>query len=340
MTIKDSKNRKRLRLLLSFLITGGILGLSWKYLDSRLIKLVQNTNSSEQSILARLTNALPRYNQSYTSKIKPEQSSTTSRLDASLPNPELLTMDGSVTIVTLVMKLQRSYKYLVNPSITTTYGIPDGRPNGTNSGIQHLIDGKVLMAASSRSLEAKELKSGLIGVPIARDAIAIAVSINNPYKGGLTMRQLKDIFQGKITNWSQVGGPDLPIKVINRSPNSGTYTFFQEAVLSGQPFAPDSKNFQTVVQDETTPILRALGNNGIGYSTVTQIENQKTVRIIPINGISPQDADLVKNGTYPISRVIYLVVPRQTSPVVKEFAEFAQSSQGQKAVKETGFLPL
>jgi phosphate transport system substrate-binding protein len=196
------------------------------------------------------------------------------------------------------------------------------------------------MAASSRPLNTRETEEGIIGVPIARDALAVTVGVNNPYKGGLTIDQLREIFQGQITNWSQVGGPNLPIKVINRSLDSGTHSFFREAVLSGKPFAPESSNFTTVERDETTPILRALGNDGISYSTVTQIENQKSVRIVPINGISPADRALVKNGTYPISRVVYLAVPRTTSPAVKEFIDIALSPAGQQAVQRAGFVPL
>ena len=82
-------------------------------------------------------------------------------------------------------------------------------------------------------------------IPIAKDALAIVVGINNPYIGGLTLDQLKDIYQGKITNWSEVGGADLPIKVINRSPKSGSYNLFQDVVLLGESFAPDSANFIT-----------------------------------------------------------------------------------------------
>lgn len=99
-----------------------------------------------------------------------------------MPNPDVITIDGSVTIVTLVKQLQIAYN-LLNPYLPTTYGLPDGRPNGTNAGLKNLIAGKVVMAASSRRLNSQELQAGLVGVPIARDALAVAVGINNPYKG-------------------------------------------------------------------------------------------------------------------------------------------------------------
>lgn len=316
-----SNNRETLTLVLSLLITLGLLGFGvWYFRNSLPFGFKQQTQPSASQ---------PSASQSY----------DTSSLDTSLPNPNVLTIDGSVTIVALMKQLQIAFNP-VNPSLPTTYGLPNGSPNGTNKGIQNLRDGKVLMAASSRPLKANEAQAGLVQVPIARDALAVAVGINNPYKGELTIDQLKGIFQRKITNWSQVGGPNLPMKVINRSPDSGTYTFFQEVVLLEEPFAPDSANFTTVKKDETTSILRALGDNGISYSTVSQIENQKTVRFIPINGISPTDRTAIENGTYPISRVVYLVVPRKTSPAAKQFIDFTISARGQQVVQRVGFIPL
>ncbi|MBW4632375.1 MAG: phosphate ABC transporter substrate-binding protein [Iphinoe sp. HA4291-MV1] len=315
-----SNNKETFTLVLSLLITLGLLGFGLWYFRNSLPFSRQQTQPSANSSGQQST----------------EQAAS---LDTSLPNPSVLTIDGSVTIVALMKQLQIAFSP-VNPSLPTTYGLPDGSPNGTNKGIQNLRDGKVLMAASSRPLKADEAQAGLVQFPIARDALAVAVGVNNPYKGGLTMEQIKGIFQGQITNWSQVGGPNLLIKVINRSPDSGTYTFFQEVVLLEEPFAPDSANFTTMKKDETTSILRALGDNGISYSTVSQIENQTTVRIVPINGISPTDKTAIKNSTYPISRVVYLVVPRKTSPAAKQFIDFTISPSGQQVVQRVGFTPL
>jgi len=242
-----------------------------------------------------------------------------------------LEIDGSVTMVALVKRLQLAYAQQ-NPDLPTTYGVPDGHPNGSNAGIKNLINGSVAMAASSRPLKPQEIQDGLVAVPIARDALAVVVGINNSYKGGLSLEQLQGIFQGKITNWSQVGGANQPIKVINRSPDSGTRTFFKDNVLLGGNFAPDSPNFITLTHDETTPILRALSTNGIGYSTVQQVKYQKTVRMVDINGVSAGDINAVKSGVYPISRVFYLVTKGQPSPEVKQFMEMSLSPSGQQIV--------
>jgi phosphate transport system substrate-binding protein len=315
--------KETITLLASFLITAGLLGGgAWIFREP--VSKFLNVSSPT---------ATP------TSSASPpaiaDAQRATDDLNTSLPNPAILTIDGSVTMVTLIKQLEVAYSR-TNPDIPTEYGLPNGRPNGSNKGLQNLLDGKVLMSVSSRPLKPEETQRGVVTRLIAKDALAVAVGINNPYKGDLSMQQLKDIFQGRIVNWSQVGGPNLRIRVINRSPDSGTHTFFRDVVLQGEPFAPEGSNFITVKQDETTPLLRALGNDGITYSTVTQVENQKTVRIVSINGISPIDRDT----GYPISRPLYLVVPQRTSPAVKQFVDLALSSEGQAIVKQNGFIPL
>ncbi|WP_287274140.1 MULTISPECIES: substrate-binding domain-containing protein [unclassified Okeania] len=179
-----------------------------------------------------------------------------SNLNVSLPNPNILAMDGSVTMVKLIKLIENAYEQKY-PNIPITYGVPEGRPNGSNQGIKNLLENRVQIAAISRTLLPEESLQGNIKlIPIAQDALAVVVGINNPYKGSLTLDKLKDIYQGKIINWSEFGGDDLPIKVINRSPKSGSYNFFQDVVLLGESFPPDSSNFITYQRDVTTPILR------------------------------------------------------------------------------------
>lgn len=262
-----------------------------------------------------------------------------SQIDTSQADPQVLTLDGSVTLVALIKQFQLAYSQ-INPALPTTYGVPDGNPNGSNQGIQNLLKNEVVMAVSSRPISGSELQAGLQAVPFARDAIAIVVGTSNTFQGSLTLAQLKQIYQGKITNWSQVGGSNLPIKVINRPTSSGTGSFFKDAVLLGEAFAPDSPNFVTLPRDETTPMLKALENNGIGYTTVAQAVNQQTVKLISIEGISPTDETAIKAGSYPLSRVVYLVIRQKTSPAVKQFIDLVLSAQGQQTVQRVGFLPL
>jgi phosphate transport system substrate-binding protein len=73
---------------------------------------------------------------------------------------------------------------------------------------------------------------------------------------------------------------------------------------------------------------------------VAQAINQKTVRLIPIQNVSPADVASVRDGRYPLSRVVYLVVRKKTSPAVKQFIDLVLSDQGQQTAERLGFLPL
>ncbi|MBR8836316.1 MAG: substrate-binding domain-containing protein [Stigonema ocellatum SAG 48.90 = DSM 106950] len=260
-------------------------------------------------------------------------------IDTSLPDPAVLSMEGSTTMVTLIQRLRNAYAQ-INPNIPTTYGQPDGFPKGSTKGIEALMNNSVVMAATSRPLKPQEAQAGIQVVAIARDAVAVVVGVNNPFKGGLTQEQLRQIYQGKIINWSQVGGVDAPIKVINRAATSGTRDFFKSVVLLEQPFAADSTNFITFPNDETTGIIRKLGNDGIGYATVSQVENQQLVRIVPINGISPTDKTAVQNSKYLVSRNVYLALRKQNSPAIKQFIDLALSPQGQQIAQQSDFISL
>lgn len=260
-------------------------------------------------------------------------------IDTSLPNPKVLTMDGSTTMVGLIQRLRNAYGEL-NPNMPTTYGQPDGRPNGSNKGLEALLNRSVVLAATSRPLNPKEAEAGIQVVAIAHDTLAVVVGSNNPFKGGLTLDQLRQIYQGKITNWSELGGPDLPIRAINRAYSSGTRDMFQRMVLLGQDFAPNSSDFITWPRDETTDPIRTLGKDGIYYSTTSQLEQQEIVRIVPIDGAYPNDPAAVQSGKYPMSRNVYLAFPQPTSPAVKAFIDLALSPKGQQTLLQSGFMPM
>lgn len=332
-----SQGKETTVLVLSLLVTAGIAGGGYWFFSQQAkptAGIQSPTSTGSPTGSPQLTSP-----QSTTGNPTSAPTSTSLNLDTSLPNPNVLEIDGSTTMVALVKELRNAYSQ-VNPNIPTTFGLPDGKPGGSSQGLQNLINGTVAIAASSRPLKAAEAQSGVQLVPIAKDAIAVVVGINNPFKGNLTKDQVRDIYQGKIANWSQVGGTNLPIKVINRAMTSGTREAFLDIVLLGQSFAPDSSNFVTWPQDETTAILRELGNSGISYATVSQVEKQEIVRIVAIDGVNPTDVVAVKAGKYPISRSLFLGVKKITSPAAKQFIEFAISPQGQQIVQKLGFIPL
>lgn len=195
--------------------------------------------------------------------------------------------------------------------------------SGTEAGIQDLLNGKIDLAAISRPLTPAEQQQGLVAIPVVKDAIAVFVGKSNSFTSSLTQAQITAIFTGNIQNWSEVGGANLPLRVINRAPTSGTRQFFQEVVLGNQPFG-NTPNITSLTVDETTPIIRDIGTDGISYATYSQVANQSTARIIPIDGLSPQDAN------YPFQRVLYYVYQDPAGPSVQAFLGYIQSPEAQQ----------
>lgn len=261
---------------------------------------------------------------SETTVVSPQSSQSTAPLfplPASVPAGTVVDIDGSTSMVTINQTLKRSFEQQFPGTEVLT------QANGSNQGIQTLLTGLIDVAAISRPLNQAEASKGLQAVEVANDAIAIVVGLNNPFKGELTPQQVQGIFQGTIVNWSQVGGPNATIRVINRPPISGTHQAFQDLVLKGAPFGTTT-NITTLPQDATTPLLRALGDDGIGYATERQVVNQQTVRVVPIAGIQPHQPN------YPYRRTLYYAYQNPASEVAQAFLGFALSPQGQRAMRQ------
>jgi len=236
-----------------------------------------------------------------------------------VPPGTAVRIDGSTSMVIINQNLKNGFQGKFSGTTVDT------KANGSDKGIQNLVAGTVEIAAISRPLTAQEQSQGLAAVPVALDTIALVVGINNPFKGGLTSAQVQDIFKGNAQDWSNVGGPAGPIKVINRPEISGTHQTFKEQVLSGANFGT-GPNITKLDRDATTPLLQALGNNGIGYATFAQVANQKTVRVVAVNGATP-DA-----GNYPYKRQLYYAYKNPPNQTVKDFLGYAASPEGQKAM--------
>jgi phosphate transport system substrate-binding protein len=230
-----------------------------------------------------------------------------------------ITIDGSTSMVGINQALKKNFEQKFPGTLIQT----DAK--GTDKGILGLLTGVIDIAAISRPLTAQEQTQGLAAIPVAKDVIAIVVGLDNPFRKGLTQEEVKDIFQGKITNWSQVGGQNAPIQVINRPPISGTYQTFQSLVLGGESFGKGD-NFINMERDATTPILQALGKNGISYATYVQIKDQQTVRSLEIDGLTPDATN------YPFFRTLYYAYKKPATTAIKDFLGYATSPTGQQVI--------
>lgn len=265
----------------------------------------------------------------------------------------VITVKGSDTMVNLAQKWAEVYMGK-NPSISIQ--VTGG---GSGTGIAALLNKTTDLANASREIKESELeKAKKQGVEptqyqVALDGIAVIVHPNNKVDN-LTIQQLSDIFTGKITNWKQVGGENLPITLYGRENSSGTYEFFKEHVL-GKDEKDMQKDYAT-----STQVLQgtaALGESvardvkGIGYGGVGYFAERNDVKILHVKADQKSEAvvpsengkvnyEVIWNKKYSISRYLYCYTDQNAKPELKAYLDFIVSAEGQNVVKQMEYIPL
>ena len=251
----------------------------------------------------------------------------------------VITVKGSDTMVILAQRWAELYQGKhADVSIRVTGG-------GSGTGISALINGTTDICNSSRPMTAGEknqLKQrfGSPGVEVraALDGITVYVHPSNTVKA-LTMSQLKDIYTGRITNWSNLGGKNARIILYGRENSSGTYAFFKEHVLKNQDFASS-----TATLPGTAAIVNAVlkDPNGIGYGGYGYSRGVHIVGVKATDASSPvtPSEQTVRSGSYPISRYLYLYLRNRPTGELKEYVDWILSAEGQAVVKKVGYFPL
>ncbi len=254
------------------------------------------------------------------------------------------------------------------PQFRLRYTQPTNKAPGSATGIEMLLNNQLAFAQSSRSItaeeqqQAKQLGFTLKEIPVAIDGIAIAVNpnLNIP---GLTIAQLKDIYIGKVTNWRQLGGANIPIVPYSRRlQDSGTVEFFVQNILGGENFGANIKFIPT-----TTEALQQIVNNpgAIYYASAPEVVNQCTVKPLPVGRtpgqlIPPYKSPFVplsqclsqhnqinisafQSGEYPITRNLFAIVKNNgqiEQQAGNAYANLLLTNQGQELISKTGFVRI
>ncbi|MFA5845225.1 MAG: PstS family phosphate ABC transporter substrate-binding protein [Coriobacteriia bacterium] len=245
-----------------------------------------------------------------------------------------LAISGSDTMVNLAQAWAEAFQKENGGVVVSVQG------GGSGVGIAALINKTVDFANASRDLKPEEIEqanaAGVAPVAtiMARDGIAVVV---NPANGvsALTIDQIGRIYRGEIENWKQVGGADKPIVLLSRDTASGTYEYFKEAVVGkDKEYAKAARllpSTQAIV-DEVAGNEGAIGYVGVGYMS-------DKLKVIQVAGVAASVATVL-DGTYPISRPLYMISDGALADLKKAYVEWILSPAGQKVVEEQGFVPV
>ena len=250
---------------------------------------------------------------------------------------EKITVKGSDTMVILAQKWAELYMKS-NPS--STIQVTGG---GSGVGITALINGTTDICNSSRPMKQTEIEKlkaryNTLGVqiPCAKDGITIFLNEANKVQE-LTLKQLSDIYSGKVRNWKEVGGNDVAITVYGRENSSGTYTYFHDEVVKDDYAA----TVQTL--PGTAAVVNAVKKdvNGIGYGGAAYavgVKHAKVKKDANSTAYLPTTESIGK-GEYPITRYLYMYLRNRPTGETKKYIDWILSSEGQKVVIEVGYFP-
>ena len=207
---------------------------------------------------------------------------------------------------------------------------------GTSVGVKSAGEGTVDVGTSSRDLKPEELQQfpDLKVFTIARDGIAVVTHPQVPVEG-LTKEQVKKIFAGEITNWSEVGGPDKPIVVVSREEGSGTRAYFEEAILGEGVVIVD-----TAILQQSNGALRTTVSttpDSIGYLSFGYLD--ESLKALALDGVEATEANAL-SGAYPVVRPFNVLTKGEPSELVQAWLDFILSAEGQQIVKDEGYLSL
>ena len=206
-------------------------------------------------------------------------------------------------------------------------------PTGSGSGIQAVSEGRCDIGLSSRALKDDE-KATLTETVVALDGIAMIVNPENPVSD-LTVEQIADIYTGKITNWSEVGGNDAAIVLIGREAGSGTRDGFES--ITGTKDACQYRQELTSTGDVITTVSQ--NPDAIGYASLAALKD--TVKALTVGGVAPTE-ETVKDGSYVIQRPFVLVTKtgETLSANAQKFFDFALSAEAAQYITTAGAVPV
>lgn len=240
-----------------------------------------------------------------------------------LPDGTTLSIEGSSSMGVITRNLIRQFQQTYpNASVQFT-------EKSAAMALADLDAGNVDLVATGRPLTDEQKIQGLTAIDVSREKIAVIVGASNPYNGQLEASDFVRIFRGEITNWSELGGEDVPIRFIDRPDNSDT----RAALADYEIFGGDLTTGDEIVSapsDSTSEVVAALGDNGISYAIASQVINQDNVRVLSMHNTQPDDP------RYPYSQPRnYVYSNTDPLPVaVEAFLAFATNAQGREAVAQ------
>ena len=236
--------------------------------------------------------------------------------------------NGSTSMEDVMGSLIEAFRE-VQPGITVNY-----TGSGSGAGITGAQDGTCDIGLASRDL--KETETGVRQITVAKDGIAVIVNPANPLSD-LTIDQIAQLFNGEITNWSEIGGSDAPVVAIGREAGSGTRDGF-ESITGTEDLC--------VYQNELTSTGEVIANvasnpDAIGYASLSAVEGDATIKAVTVGGVAASE-ETVLDGSYVIQRNFNFILSdtAELSSAAQAFVDWATSADASGLIAGAGAVPV
>ncbi len=264
----------------------------------------------------------------------------------------LFSYGGALYFASLVAHGMNDAMLSQHPNFDLRYTKPTNNDQSYSNGIKMLLDGELSFAFNGRPLIDREYSQArlrdmkLQQVPIAIDGIVIFGNNKIPTKG-LSLDQVRNIFTGKITNWKQLGGQDLPITPVLLSP--------EDIELLNLDNAANIPSTTEYVSNYTLALRKVIATPGtISFASSSLVQGQQLIKVFDLaeekstNYLNPLVAGqpnlkIFKSGNYPLTRRLFLVIRQDGTPdqlAGKAYAQMLLSREGQAIVRKAGLVPL
>lgn len=243
---------------------------------------------------------------------------------ACAPRSNTVTVAGSTAFQPFAERLAEEFLKL-HPGYSITV-----QGGGSAVGIQAALSGAAQIGMADLVLLPEEA-STLDAVVVARDGIALVVNPANPLTG-LTLAQIRGIYNGRIRNWAELGGPDAPIHLVSRESGSGTRTSFEQ-IVGGIELPNDA-----VIQDSNGTIRETVASdeNAVGYLSHGLVNER--IRPLTVDGVESTPAEITA-GRYVLVRPVYFLTQGPRTEGCRVFIDYVLSEAGQKLILDNGLLP-
>ena len=256
-------------------------------------------------------------------------------------------VDGSTACIPLIAQMMADTAGVPLTEAQSSVTVSTTAYAWENMGVYGSSDVELLVVYEAPDYVKEEIAAAGVELEqkaVGRDALVFIVNEDNPVQS-LTLAQLRDIYAGRVTNWSEVGGADVPIVAFQRGEDSGSQTLFQKLLIGDGELMEAPTELAPASMGGLVDSVAAYNNsaNAIGFSVyyyVDQMYSQPGLRLLAVEGVEPS-SDTIAAQDYPLCNDFYAVIRASAAPgsPERQLYDWLSTDAGRACIEKAGYVP-